>query len=165
MKTKPFSLIINQIPELIAGIALTIAVAITCTNGLCRYILGFTIPGSDEIVILGFGWAVFLGAAAAYRRKMHMGIDVLVNILPKKNRIKLEFCINVFIVVINAYITYLGFYLAINAWQKIMPATRIPYFFLDMAFVIGFAFMTLYSIHSAYKNFIDLKMQRKGDTA
>ena len=165
MKLKSLSWIIEQIPFLISGIALTVIIVITCANGLCRYLLGFTIPGTDEIVILGFGWTVFPGAAAGFRLKMHMGIDILVNLFPNKYRVKFEFLLNIFIMIVNTFLTYLGLYLAVNAWQKIMPATRIPYFYLDMAFVIGFGFMTYYSVKSVYESFLGLNLFRKGETA
>jgi TRAP-type C4-dicarboxylate transport system permease small subunit len=157
MKIKTLSWIFHHIPELIGGIALTCAITITVVNAFCRYAFGFTYAGSDELVIMGFGWTVFPGAAAAFRRKMHMGIDVLINIFPETIRRITEFCLSVFIVIINAYLTFLGFYLATHAWQKIMPATRIPYFYLDMAFVVGFAFMTWYSILNVYESIIFLK--------
>jgi TRAP-type C4-dicarboxylate transport system permease small subunit len=157
MKTKPIFWIFHHIPELIGGIALICSITITVVNATCRYALGFTFAGSDELVIIGFGWAVFPGAAAAFRRKMHMGIDVLINMFPEKIRRITEFCLSVFIAIINAYLTFLGFYLATHAWQKIMPATRIPYFYLDMAFVVGFAFMTWYSLCNVYENIVSSK--------
>ena len=146
MKKTVFYKIIHHLPELIAGVALIWAITITVVNGLTRYILGFTFAGSDELVVLGFGWTVFPGCAAVFRLKMHMGIDALVKIFPTKTRQILDFCLEILILFINAFMIYLGFFLAYNAWGKILPATGISYFYLDMALVVGFAFMTWYSI-------------------
>jgi TRAP-type C4-dicarboxylate transport system permease small subunit len=83
-----------------------------------------------------------------------MGIDALVNLFPANFRRILDFCIKITILTLNAYLTYLGFYLATHAWDKIMSATQIPYFYLDMAFVTGFAFMTWYSLCFVYEDIV-----------
>jgi TRAP-type C4-dicarboxylate transport system permease small subunit len=154
VKKNPFSWILHHLPELIAGLALTSAITITVVNATCRYALGFTYAGSDELVVLGFGWTIFPGCAAAFRLKMHMGIDALVNFFPANFRRILDFCIKIVILILNAYLTYLGFYLATHAWDKIMSATQIPYFYLDMALVAGFAFMTWYSLCFVYEDIV-----------
>lgn len=51
-----------------------------------RYLLNIPLSFSEEAARLIFVWTVFLGAAEAFRRKAHVGIDVLVRAFPERLR-------------------------------------------------------------------------------
>lgn len=138
--------IIVRFPELIAGVALIFAISLTTVNALTRYLLHFTINGSDEYCIIAFAWMVFPGCAAAYRRKMHYGIDMLVNLLPARARVIVNLIAQAVVFVLVAVLTYLSWVLCANVGAKIMTATRISYVVFDSAMVVGFGLMTVYSL-------------------
>ena len=135
-----------RLPEIIAGIALVFAISLTTVNAFTRYFLHFTIKGSDEFCIIAFAWMVFPGCAAAYRRKMHYGIDMLVNALPKKVQVFVNLFAQFLVTVLTAVLTYLSWVLCANVGSKIMTATRISYTVFDSAMVVGFGLMTVYSL-------------------
>ena len=99
--------IVIHIPELIASVALVFAITLTVINVFTRYCLHFTIKGSDEYVCIAFAWMVFPGTAAAYRRHMHYGVDLLVNAFPHKVRCIVDVVVQLIITVIMAICTYL----------------------------------------------------------
>lgn len=138
--------VLHNIPELIAATGLIVAITVTIINVFTRYVLDFTYAGCDEIVILGFAWTIFPGCAAAYKRNMHFGIDAIIGLFSQRVQRFMSIGLRVFLLIFTAYMTYLSYILATKAWVKILTATRIPYFYLDLALVVGFAFMTGYSI-------------------
>ena len=130
--------IVIHIPELIASVALVFAITLTVINVFTRYCLHFTIKGSDEYVCIAFAWMVFPGTAAAYRRHMHYGVDLLVNAFPHKVRCIVDVVVQLIITVIMAICTYLTWILIQNVGSKIMTATRISYRVLDSGMLVGF---------------------------
>ena len=61
------------------GMAMLIGVQV-----FCRYGLNHSLFWSEEIGRICLVWISFLGATAAYKRKAHIGIDVVVNRLPER---------------------------------------------------------------------------------
>ena len=78
--------ILDYVPEIIAIVALCFAVLASAANAFSRYTFSHTFLGYDELVRIAFAWVVFPGAAAAYWRHMHFGIDLIVNMVPAKIR-------------------------------------------------------------------------------
>ena len=135
-----------HLPELVAGAALLFAIGLTVINAFTRYFLKFTFNGSDEMNILAFAWMVFPGCAAAYREKMHYGVDLIVNALPKKANAVVKIVAELMSLVVLAIMTYLSVVLFRNVGTKIMTATRISYKYFDAAMVVGFGLMSVYSL-------------------
>lgn len=133
------------LPELIAGVALVVAIAVTGTNAFTRYLVGFTYAGTDEIVCMAFAWTVFPGAAAAFRRGMHYGIDLFVGLLPSRARGIADLFTRLAVTAIVAYVAWLSWILTRSAGSKVMTATRIPYTYFDAAMLLGFLLMAVYS--------------------
>lgn len=135
-----------HIPEIIAAVALLIALTITFVNAGTRYLLQYTFVGSDEVVAIMFSWMVFPGAAAAFRRGMHYGVDMLVSAFPETMRKIVEVIMSAVVVVTMVAATYLSYVLYMNVGTKIMTATRVSYRILDMGMLVGFALMSIYAI-------------------
>jgi len=79
----------------IKGIVLNLDAIITCvTLSLCtilvnaniftRYLFNTPIYWAEEVATSLFIWTVFIGSAYAYRIHAHLGVDVLVTLLPEK---------------------------------------------------------------------------------
>lgn len=51
-----------------------------------RYFLKRPLYWSEEVATGLFVWTVFIGSAYAYRKHAHLGVDILINILPEKIR-------------------------------------------------------------------------------
>jgi TRAP-type C4-dicarboxylate transport system permease small subunit len=145
MKQKTL-LIFNNFEEIIAGTALFITVLLTTLNVLSRYFLKSAITGIEEIVVLCFTWCVFIGASACYKRKMHYGIDLLFIALPPKGKLILSTMINIILLIGTVYATYLSAVLTLNVGTRITAYYRIPYGWVDLPAIIGFAMMTIHTV-------------------
>lgn len=72
--------------ERVLALALIFGIALNFTNGMGRYLTGFTLSGADEIEIYILIWTAFLGAAVVTWRRQHLRMDVLVRACPESVR-------------------------------------------------------------------------------
>ena len=68
---------LTNFEEIIAGVALVAMVGLIVYGIVNRYVLQRPSVWAPELAGLFFTWAVFLGAAAAWKRDMHISIDFI----------------------------------------------------------------------------------------
>ena len=139
-------MIFRNFEEIIAGTGLVITILAVSFNVVMRYFFARSQNWAEEIASMGFAWVVFVGAAAVYKRKMHIGIDVFVNLMPLGIKSSLQWGMNIFLVFLNAYLTYLSLVFAVSAWTKPTHILLIPYTFVDLSATVGFALMTFHAV-------------------
>lgn len=59
-----------------------IMVTVTLAQVIFRYVIAAPLPWSEELARYCFVWIVFLGGAIGLSRGIHLGVDLLVNMLP-----------------------------------------------------------------------------------
>lgn len=145
--------ILNKTEELISGLALFVMLILTTINSLLRYIISWTIPGVDEIVMLCFTWATFMATSACYKRNMHYGVDILSNTLPIKGRHMLSLITHLILLGACGYLTYLAWKLSIlGLTSRYTAFYEIPYFWIDLSAVLCFFFMTISTVRFLLKD-------------
>ena len=154
----------TNLPEILAGTALVVIVILECSNAICRYAFKYTFIFVDDCVVVAFAWAVFAGTAAAYRRKMHYGLDVLTNILSKKVQPYFHVFLQVIISVLLFFLAYLSIVLLINSGDKILFTTGISFKWVDLAVVYGLVMMSVYSIMFLIQDLIVIKRKEGRDS-
>lgn len=145
MKSK-INRFLDEFPVLISGIALTVAISLSSVNALGRYLFAYTFAWNDEIVALCFCWTVFWGAAAASRRGLHFGLEVINNLLPPLGQKIQKVIIELLSCGILWTIAYLAWVLTDKASTKLMPATRLSYQIFDAGMALGMSLMAVYSV-------------------
>ena len=153
---KKLKFVIVNFPELIAGIALFSAILITTINGVGRYVFSHTFVWTDEIVALCFAYTVFFGSAAACRRGMHYGLELVSTALPQKGKKYLNAAIALISLVLIATLAYLAWVLISHVGTKIMTATRISYRWFDLGMALGLSLMVVYAAIICYKRIKEL---------
>ena len=124
--------------EIVAGFFLIITVSSVVLNVFCRSIGLGTISTSEEIATISFVWSVYIGAVACYKRKMHIGVDMLVQMFSKKGRNIFAIFLDIFLVVVNFVILYLCVIFIMNSQEKPTPVLGISSNYLNMALLISF---------------------------
>ena len=76
----------SNFEEIIAGCFLIITVSSVVLNVVCRSIGLGTISTSEEIATISFVWSVYIGAVACYKKKMHIGVNILVQMFSDKGK-------------------------------------------------------------------------------
>ncbi|MCB4769753.1 TRAP transporter small permease [Ancylobacter sp. Lp-2] len=116
---------IQTLVEWAIGALLVLMVVLVFTNAAGRYLFGTGIASSEEIARLAFVWLIFLGAVLAVRERTHVGVDMLVQRLPRGLQ---KLCL----VVCNLLILYALWLFAQGSWQQVivgfnsrMPVTNI----------------------------------------
>lgn len=89
----------------------------TVANVVARYVFNSPIEWAEELSRYAFIWLVFLGSAACTKRKRHIAIDNLVQVLPDRVRAP-------FVVVADlATLALMGILLAYG-WKLMVNATQ-----------------------------------------
>ncbi|WP_226654895.1 TRAP transporter small permease [Pseudalkalibacillus hwajinpoensis] len=103
-------------------------------NVVLRYGFNSGITWSEEMSRFLFVWLVFLGAIAAFKDNMHLGVDLVINLLPEKVK-KVVFVIG------NALVLYVLWLLLNGSWkmtllnmESLAPATKLP---LGVVYAVG----------------------------
>ena len=85
MKNKiTLKLILTNLDAIITATTLSICVVLVNANVIMRYFFNSPIRWAEEVVTSLFVWTVFIGSAYAYRKHSHLGVDILVNLMPPK---------------------------------------------------------------------------------
>lgn len=82
MQQKPNSFIDN-IEETFIAITLGLMTLITFANVVARYVFNSNILWALEVTVFLFAWLVLIGAAYGVKKNFHIGVDVVVNMLPE----------------------------------------------------------------------------------
>lgn len=130
----------------IAGAMMIVTILLVIVNVITRKLFNYIIIWSEEIATSCFVYSVFIGAAYAYRKHQHVGVDLLVERLPAGARRVVHLITNALLVIINGYITVLSVQFIQSSWIKRMPITKLPSSAVSTALVIGFGLMTIYSL-------------------
>lgn len=146
MKEKTIKTIFSNTLEILAGMFLIICTGLVIVNVFLRYFLNTGLYWSEEVCTGCFVWAVYLGAAACYKRKMHMGVDVIVNKLPDAAKRAVTIIMDILLVALNMYITYQSFVYVSLSYTKPTPVLNISTAFISSSLVISFFCMTIFSI-------------------
>lgn len=146
MKNITVKSIFCNLLEIFSGAFIVICTILVLINVFLRYFLNRGLYWSEEMCTGCFVWAVYLGAAACYKRKMHMGVDVIVNKLPNAAKKLVAIIMDALLIVLNAYITYQsGVYISLS-YTKPTPVLNISTAFISSSIFISFACMTVFSV-------------------
>lgn len=138
--------------EIIACVALSVTIIVTMVNVVLRFVFNWPLSWGEEITLIAFVWTVFVGLGAVCKHRMHFSIDVFVDMFPAPARALVNRSLDVFLVVLNIYLTYLAWKLSLNAVIKSTFVLGISYFFVDAAAVIGFGCSSVHSLRFLIAN-------------
>ena len=168
MKKISIKTILTNLDAIITGLTLSICVVLVNANVIMRYFFNTPIHWAEEVVTSLFVWTVFIGSAYAYRKHSHLGVDILVNILPDKIRqvVKavmsvVELFVLIMLTRISAEYVYHLIYNRAGKLKVVMTdLLRIPKWWTGIAVPIGFGLSVIYSIYFMVQNvraFMDAK--------
>ncbi|QPB22331.1 TRAP transporter small permease [Rhizobium sp. 007] len=117
---------IQKATEWVMAGTLAVMVVLVFGNAVGRYVLNSGFAASEEISRLAFVWLIFLGAAVAVRERAHVGVDMLVLLLPKAGK---RLCL----IITNVLTLYALWLFAAGSWQQTVigmnshaPVTGLP---------------------------------------
>lgn len=75
---------VDHIEESSIAICLALMTIITFANVVARYVFGSNILWALEATVYLFAWLVLMGASYGVKKQFHIGVDVVINLLPPK---------------------------------------------------------------------------------
>ena len=138
--------LLGNLDIVMSGFFLCITVLVVIVNVALRYLFHGGLFWAEEVATTSFIWCVFIGAAAAYRYKMHIGIDFISKFGPRSWRMAIAVVIDFMMLVINGYIVYLSILFIQANKLKRTPVLDIPAFYVNLALTVGFTLLALYAL-------------------
>ena len=135
--------VLANLEELIAGTGLVIVVCLTMYNIGNRYLLQRSGVWAPELAEMIFAWVVFLGAGAAWKRRMHISIDVLVRNLGPRMRTGVNILTDVILIIFLAFSAYLAAKITISSHTRLSPVLRLPFSYVYASVVLAFVLMLI----------------------
>lgn len=160
MKNKiTLKLILTNLDAIITAVTLSICVVLVNANVIMRYFFNNPIRWAEEVVTSLFVWTVFIGSAYAYRKHSHLGVDILVNLMPPKVKAVVKavmsvvelFVLSMLTVISSQYVYHLIFNRAGKLKVIMTDMLRIPKWWTGIAVPIGFGLSVIYSVYFMVK--------------
>ena len=160
MKNKiTLKLILTNLDAIITAATLSICVVLVNANVIMRYFFNNPIRWAEEVVTSLFVWTVFIGSAYAYRKHSHLGVDILVNLMPPKMKAVVKSVMSVVELLVLTMLTWISseyvYHLIYNRAGKLKivmtDMLRIPKWWTGIAVPIGFGLSVIYSIYFMVK--------------
>lgn len=134
-------------------LALAVVILSASYGVVMRYLFGDPPVWNNEVSAIAFTWMVFLGASAAYKRKMHIGIDLLVNRLPPEIRWIFLLAAQLALSVFFGYMVVYGVIFSIESYAQPTSIMRLPNTVFYSAVPVSFALMLFYQVGNVWAHF------------
>jgi TRAP-type C4-dicarboxylate transport system permease small subunit len=133
-----------------------VVVILSVTYGvIMRYLFGVAPIWTSELSAIAFTWLVFLGASAAYKRKMHIGIDLLTKRLSGRAQWLVDLVVQLILLIFFGYMIVYGILFSIESYAQPTSIMRLPNTCFYLAVPVSFALMFLNQLSSLKARFID----------
>ena len=109
----------------VAGMMLAITI-LTFYQIIMRYIFNSAPSWSEELVRFIFVWLTFIAAGMGVRERIHIGIDVVVNLLPPSLKKAAETLVALIIIVFGGFLLVTGVELTRGTHLQASPALGLP---------------------------------------
>ncbi|NME35852.1 MULTISPECIES: TRAP transporter small permease [Fusobacterium] len=153
--------ILNNLEEIVAGIFICITVSSVIMNVMLRTFGGSPISSAEEIATTSFIWSIYIGGAACFKKKMHIGVDMLVQLLPKKMQRIFMVLVNIFVTVLTGVLFYLSIIFTKYSVSKPTSVLGISSAYVNSALIVGFGLILFHSIGFTIKAIRDIN--KEGD--
>jgi len=123
-------------------------VVVVFGNVIFRYFLSAAIAWSEEVSRFMLIWLAFLGAVIAYLRNEHLGLDIMLRVLPPLGARVLALVADALVVTVLVIMTRGGIVMTVDSFASgwVASAVPIPYGYVYMAAPIAAGLMLIESI-------------------
>jgi TRAP-type C4-dicarboxylate transport system permease small subunit len=136
---------------IVAGTALVLISAVIPWAVFTRYVLNSAASWPEPTAVLLMIVLTFIGAAACYRRKLHMNVSFFVVMLPPLLRIPFQILAELLVGAMAAFMVVYGERLVEATWYNTIP--DFPFLSVGLTYLpipIGGAFLLLFVIERVF---------------
>ncbi len=146
MKKLSAKLIFENFEGIVASILFCITLLLVMLNVITRYVFKTGIPWSEEFATGCFVWTAFVGSAACYKYRAHVGVDLIVNRLPSAPQNAVKIIIDLLMTILCGIFFVLSIKYIIRSARKPTPILGISSAYVSSSLVVSFFDMTIWSI-------------------
>ena len=150
--------IFSNFEGIIASVLFCITLILVMLNVITRYVFKTAIPWSEEFATGCFVWTAFVGSAACYKNRAHVGVDLLVNKLPEKAQNAVKIIIDILMAVLCGIFFYLSIKYIIRSARKPTPILGISSAYISFSLVVAFLDMTVWSVIFIVRDLKSIKL-------
>lgn len=111
-----------------------------------RFVLGLPLSWSEEFQKFGHIWMVFLAIPVAYRRGAHIGMDMLLMVLPRNAQRVVQFFVELMWLGLAVAIGWYTLAIMVVARNQESPGLGIRMDYIYVGLVIGASYLALVAI-------------------
>lgn len=139
--------ILLNMDAIITCITLSACTILVNANIFSRYLFNQPIYWAEEVATSLFIWTVFIGSAYAFRIRAHLGVDVLVKLLPEKAKKAAKVIVDIGEILVLAMLFYVSAQYVMNSWHRVTDVLMMPRWYFAIAVPLGFGWSLLYAIY------------------
>ncbi len=152
----------NNIEYITGGAFSAAMVILLFLQVVSRYAFRHSISFTEEIAVILFILSVYLGAVGATRRKQHLRIEVVVNLLKPKAKLVLAIIANIVFMITNLFLIYglIGITANLKKYGMVTPITEIPKWTVYTVLPVAFIAITIRLIEECFNSAKEYKEKR-----
>ena len=150
--------IFENIEEIVASLLFIVTLVLVIINVLTRYVFRTGIPWAEEMATSCFVWTAFIGSAACYKMRAHVGVDILVNKLPLRTQNVVKIIVDIMMAFLCAYLFYLSCVYLKRSYRKPTAILGVSSAWVSSSLAISFVDMAVWSVIFIFR---DLKSIRE----
>lgn len=140
-----------------------VMICVTLAQVIFRYVISAPLPWSEELARYCFVWIVFLGGAIGLSRGIHLGVDIVVNLLPEPVRRAFDVLTSVLIGGFAATVIYASLpVLNMNMFQR-SPALGVQMSWIYIAIPVSMVLIFLICAERVFAYFF-AKQKQEADS-
>ena len=165
MKKITPGLIFKYFEEIVASALFCVTLGLVIVNVLMRYVFRSGLPWSEEMATSCFVWTSFIGSAACYKRRAHVGVDILVNKLPLGIQNTVKIIVDVLMAFLCGYLFYISCIYVMRSYRKPTAILGISSAWVSVSLTLCFLDMTIWSVLFFFKDMKSIKKNGRVLTA
>lgn len=128
-------IVIKAIDKIIKYILVALMIVLSCLGvfQVVGRLIGVVPSWTEEAIRFLFVWASCIGAAIGIKEHIHIGIDVVVNLLPFNVRKICALVVQALLIVFDVFIIKCGFEMVAKTMTQPSPALRLPMAYVYLA--------------------------------
>ncbi len=128
---------INRLVESVVIIQFAVLVIVVSAAVFARYVLNDSIVWAEELARYLFVWVSFLGGGLGVGTNIHVGVDSLVELMPRRPRQVVEILMELMIVVFTVVLIWVGAEFAAFGMKAQALLLPIPMGYVYLAVPVG----------------------------
>ena len=142
---------INRLVTWIVVLMLGVMSVVVFMQVIFRYVFHAALPWSEELARYIMVWTTFLGASLGIRYKALIGMEVLMNAVPKLVKRSVREFVTLFQILFLAVVLYYGAKMTIMTNNQVSAAMLIPMSWAYLGIPVGMGLMILNTIAVAFE--------------